>query len=95
MSSMTSAINVNVDSEIKKEATEILNDIGLNMSTAINMFLTQVIRNEGIPFEVKSRKPSKRLLKSIKEADAIIAGKKKAKTYHNVSEMMKDVLNEG
>lgn len=93
MSSMTSAINVNVDSEIKKEATEILNDIGLNMSTAINMFLTQVIRNEGIPFEVKSRKPSKRLLKSIKEADAIIAGKKKAKTYHNVSEMMKDVLN--
>ena len=95
MSSMTSAINVNVDSEIKKEATEILNDIGLNMSTAINMFLTQVIRNEGIPFEVKSRKPSKRLLKSIKEADAIIAGKKKAKTYHNISEMMKDVLNEG
>lgn len=95
MSSMTSAINVNVDSEIKKEATEILNDIGLNMSTAINMFLTQVIRNEGIPFEVKSRKPSKRLLKSIKEADAIIAGKKKVKTYHNVSEMMKDVLNEG
>ena len=39
MSSLTSTINVNVNSNIKKEANNILNDLGLNMSTAINIFL--------------------------------------------------------
>ena len=45
-------INVNVDNEIKKEAADILNQLGLNMSTAINMFLVQVIQKRGIPFEI-------------------------------------------
>ena len=43
MSNLTSAINVQVDSETKKQATDILNDLGLSMSTAINLFLKQVI----------------------------------------------------
>ena len=45
-------INVNVDSEVKQEAATILNQLGLNMSTAINMFLVQVIQKRGIPFEI-------------------------------------------
>ena len=48
-------INVNVDGEIKKEAANILNQLGLNMSTAINMFLVQVIQKKGIPFEIMSQ----------------------------------------
>lgn len=46
------SINVNVDSEVKQEAANILNQLGLNMSTAINMFLVQVIQKRGIPFEI-------------------------------------------
>ena len=49
MASLTSAININVDSEIKKEATAILKDLGLNMSTFINMALTQVVKRNGVP----------------------------------------------
>lgn len=48
MANLTSAVNVNVDSNIKREATEILNGLGLNMSTAINMFLTQVVMQDRI-----------------------------------------------
>lgn len=48
-------INVNVDSEVKQEAANILNQLGLNMSTAINMFLVQVIQKRGIPFEIVSQ----------------------------------------
>lgn len=88
MSELTSAINVNINKEVKDEATNILNDLGLSMTSAISMFLTQVIRNEGIPFEVKcSRKPSRKLRKALKEAEAIASGKKKVKTYHNIDEL--------
>lgn len=66
---MTTLINVNVDSEIKKEATDILKGLGLNMSTAINMFLTQVVKRDGIPFEVVNPKPCKEMLQALAEVE--------------------------
>jgi len=45
-------INVRTDSEIKSKAAEIFNSLGLDMSTAINMFLRQTIRNENLPFTI-------------------------------------------
>ena len=39
MSNLTSAINVNVPSDVKKEATSLFNSLGISMSTAINIFL--------------------------------------------------------
>ena len=53
MSNLTSAINVNVPLEVKEEATALFNNLGLNMSVAINMFLKRAIYERGIPFEVK------------------------------------------
>ena len=94
MANLTGTINVNVDNNIKKEATAILNDLGLNMSTAINMFLAQIIKQDGIPFEVKNPKPTRALKKALKEANDIASGKKKVKTYHNVDEMFNDIINE-
>ena len=94
MASLTGTINVNVDSNLKREATVILKDLGLNMSTAINMFLSQVVKQEGIPFEVKNPKPSRELKQALKETEDIISGKKKVKTYHNVDEMFNDIINE-
>ena len=79
MSSLTSTINVNVNSNIKKEANNILNDLGLNMSTAINIFLTQVVKRKGIPFEVRNPEPSEELLEALREADDIRSGKTKTK----------------
>ncbi len=89
----TSAINVNVDSKLKKEATEVLNSLGLNMSTAINIFLTQVVKRDGIPFEVTNPKPTRKLLKALKEAEDIKTGKKKVKSYDNMEDLIK-ALNE-
>ena len=76
MASLTSAINVNVDAKVKEEATAILKDLGLNMSTAINMFLVQVIKKDGIPFEIVNPKPSKDTLRALNEAkEAMQSGK--------------------
>lgn len=44
-------IDVNVDDEIKREAEEVPNEIGMPLSTAINVFLKTVARENRIPFE--------------------------------------------
>lgn len=62
MENKTSAINIQVDSNIKKEATMVLTDLGLSMSSAINLFLKQVIKRNGIPFEVTNMVPNKKIL---------------------------------
>lgn len=46
-------LNIRTDKEIKNQADEIFNELGLNMTTAINMFLRNVVREYGIPFELK------------------------------------------
>ena len=50
---MTTNLNIRIDKSIKDQAEEIFNEIGLNMTTAVNMFLKTAIREHGIPFELK------------------------------------------
>ena len=45
-------INIRTDSELKTKAQSVLTDLGLDMSTAINMFLNQVVYREAIPFNI-------------------------------------------
>ena len=49
------SINVKVDPSVKDRAREVLGALGLDMTTAINLFLRQVIRCDGIPFELTNR----------------------------------------
>lgn len=49
--SMTN-LNIRVDSEVKKEAEQVFEELGLNMSSAVNIFLKTVIRENGIPFSL-------------------------------------------
>ena len=49
----TTNINISVDSELKQSAEELFNDLGLNMSSAITIFLKSVVSYDGIPFELK------------------------------------------
>ena len=50
-------INVRVDSEVKNKAQEVFAALGLDMTSAINIFLRQAIRKNGIPFELIADKP--------------------------------------
>ena len=56
MTKSTSTIRISVPTDVRDEANEILNKLGLNMSTAINLFLKRVILVRGIPFEIKKPK---------------------------------------
>lgn len=73
-------MSLRVDKDLKKEADKLFKKLGLNTSVAINMFLSQSIREQAIPFTVSTENPNRRLRKALKESDKIISGKKKAKS---------------
>jgi len=69
-------VNIRIDDDLKVRADNIFNELGLNMTTAFNIFIRQTIRQGGIPFEITTRKDPfynvenmKVLRKSIQEAE--------------------------
>ena len=87
--SMTN-LNVRVDSKIKQQAEELFNSLGLNMSTAINVFLRQSIEAEGLPFIVRHERFKRETL-AFQETEDILAGKAKAKRYSSAEELFQDL----
>lgn len=53
MPSNIQATTIRIEPEVKKEATAILDELGLSMSTAVNAFLKALVREGGMPFEMK------------------------------------------
>lgn len=45
-------LNIRIDEDVKKQSEELFENLGMNMTTAINVFLRQAIRKRGIPFEI-------------------------------------------
>ncbi len=62
---------VRVDSEIKKQATAIFASLGLDMSTAVNLFLHQCVLHQGLPFAVEMPQYSQKTLEAMAEAKRI------------------------
>ena len=69
-------VNIRIDDSLKEKADSLFEELGINMTTAFNMFVRQVIRQGGIPFEITTRidpfysaRNLKVLMQSIKEAD--------------------------
>ncbi len=63
-----SPTQINIDAEIKEQATTLFNELGLDMSTAVNLFLHQCILRGGLPFNVETPRHSQRTLDAINEA---------------------------
>lgn len=49
---MVANINIKTDSELKKQAESLFADLGMNMTTALNIFMRQAVRENRIPFEI-------------------------------------------
>lgn len=79
-------LNIRTDSDIKASAEKLFEELGLNMSTAINMFLRQAIRENGIPFDVKLNIPNETTEAAIKEGRAI-AYDRSVSGYSSISDL--------
>ena len=64
-------LNIRIDKEVKLAAEDIFESLGLTMSTAVNIFLRQAIREKGIPFEVKLHVPNEVTAAAIREGRVI------------------------
>ncbi|WP_455034911.1 type II toxin-antitoxin system RelB/DinJ family antitoxin [Lachnoanaerobaculum gingivalis] len=81
-------VSFRVDDEIKKKAERTFNDIGISMSTAINIYLKAVVRENRIPFELSadpfySEKNMSRLRESIRQ----VRDGEKELTEHEIIEV--------
>ena len=96
MENLSCVINVQVDSKDKEAATKILKDLGLNMSTFINMAIKQVIKKNGVPFEVRNPYPSVELLEALEESNKIINDIKdcKRKGFNNMEDLVNSLEKE-
>lgn len=88
----TTNINVRVDSELKREAEALFGDLGLNMSSAINMFLRSAINHNGIPFEVKRLTPNLQTKAALAEFEEMKNNPDKYKRYESFDELLDEVL---
>ena len=68
----TTNLNIRTDKDIKDQAETIFNELGINMTTAINMFLRATIREHGIPFELKLEVPNDITSEAIDEGRKMI-----------------------
>ena len=67
----TTNLNIRIDKSIKnqaeEQAEEIFNELGLSMTTAVNLFLRTTIREHCIPFELKLDMPNKTTIEAIEK----------------------------
>ena len=82
-------VTARVDENVKKEAETLFKKMGLNMSTAMNLFLKKCILEQGIPFELKV--PNRETLKAMQETEDILSGKIKRKGYKSAEELFEDL----
>lgn len=79
-------LNIRMDKEIKEQADSIFSELGLNMTTAVNMFLRTTVRENGIPFDLKLKALNEITIQAIEEGRRI-AGDDSIKGYSNVDDL--------
>lgn len=62
-------LNVRVDAKDKKNFEQFCNNVGMNISTAVNMFIKAVLREQKLPFEVKTNTFDDMIYEKLKEAE--------------------------
>ena len=85
-------MSIRMDTELKKQAEAMLADMGLNMTTAMNMFLRQVVRQGRIPFEIATDIPNATTLEALEEGYKMLADPASHK-FSSVDDLMKDLMN--
>ena len=84
----TTNFSVRMDSDIKKQCEAMYGEFGINLTTAINVFLRQSLRVGGFPFDVRMEQPNKETMRAMLEAERI-ARDPSVKRYADVEEALK------
>ena len=91
MESLT--LNVRVDANDKKSFEQFCSSVGMNVSTAINMFIKAVLREQKLPFEIRSNAFDEIVYEKLKEAELEMNSTKKRYTFDEAVNSMNDIIN--
>ena len=86
----TTNFSVRMDSDIKKECEALYGELGINLTTALNVFLRQSLRAGGFPFDVRLEQPNKETIVALLEAERI-SRDPSVKRYSDVEEALKEL----
>ncbi len=86
--------NISLDAETKAQAQALLSEFGMDLSTAVNIFLRQMIYEHAIPFPISRDLPNAETMEAIKDAEEIAKHPERYKSYGSANEMMEDLLRE-
>ena len=88
--SNTSNISIRMDSNLKAAAEKLYEELGMNLSTAFNIFVRQSLRERGIPFKITEGTPNQETVSAMLEAERI-AKNPNVKGYRDVDELFADL----
>jgi DNA-damage-inducible protein J len=83
-------ISIRMDSDLKAQADALFNELGMNISTAFNIFVRQSLREGRIPFDISLNQPNKETITAMLEAERI-ANDPTVKGYTNMDELFADL----
>lgn len=81
-------VNIRMDETLKQQFDHLCNELGMNMSTAFNIFARTMVRQQKIPFEISLDIPNAETLAAI---DDVNHERNLSRTFHSVEELMEDL----
>ena len=81
------SMSIRLDSEVKEQAQQVFNNLGMDMTTAINIFLRQAIQYQGLPFDVRLDE-SRKLMEVLGDLDQ---NRNMSQSFVSVSDLMEDL----
>lgn len=90
MAKTTTNISIRMDAELKAQADLLFTELGMNISTAFNIFVRQSLREGGIPFEISIKSPNRETILAMLEAERI-ANDASVKGYNNLDELFAEL----
>lgn len=86
--------SISIDYEVREKALPILNELGLDLSTAVGMFLRKTIRDQGIPFDVTLNVPNADTRAALQEFWDMKEHPEKYKRYRSFKDALQEALED-
>ena len=81
------SMSIRLDSEVKEQAQQVFNNLGMDMTTAINIFLRQAIQYQGLPFDVRLDE-NRKLLEVLTDLNQ---NRNMSQSFESISDLMEDL----
>ncbi len=88
----TTNVTMRIDENLKAQLQELVSNLGMDMTTFFTISAKQAVREQRIPFDISMSIPNEETKKAIEEVQQMKMNPSLGKSYKDVDEMMKELL---